>query len=315
MRPYAHFTLKERICLEGMREAGKSPSEIARLLGRSRSTISRELRRNGNRQGRYSSWGAYSKAAARRKRSVRRRRIEKDPELHGYVREKLRPYWSPELTAAMWNREHPGGRIAFATIYRAIKDGLLEGVAARTHLRRRGRKRHGMRGKFNTIQPEHTIHERGREIEERMRCGHWEGDTVRGAAGKGGLLTLVDRKSRMLLAVKVNDFSGGTLYEAVMRAFDGMSPKSLTFDNGSEFARWKDMERDLNAVVYFADPHSPWQRGSNENVNGVLRFFFPKGCDFLALSQKDIDRKVALINLRPRFCLGLRSPVDVFCCT
>lgn len=315
MKPYTHFTLKERICLEEMRKAGKKISEIAKHMDRNKSTISRELKRNSNKQGLYNSWGAYSKSTVRRKKSVRKQRIEKDSEVYDYICEKLNLYWSPKLIAAMWNLAHPDENIAFATIYRAIKNKLFEGITAKTHLRRKGKKRYGKRSKFNTIQPEHTIHERSKEIEERKHCGHWEGDTIRGSVGKGGLLTLVDRKSRKLLAVKINDFSSDTLYKAVKYAFDGISPKSITFDNGSEFARWKDMERDLNTTIYFADPHSPWQRGSNENMNDVLRFFFPKGCNFIELSQKDIDCKVALINSRPRFCLDLHSPDEVFCCT
>lgn len=315
MKSYKHFTLKERICLEEMRKNGKKISEIAKIMNRNKSTISRELKRNSNRQGLYNSWGAFSKATARRKRSVRKNRIEKGSELYDYICEKLNLYWSPKLIAALWNRAHPDEKIAFATIYRAIKNKLLEGFTAKTHLRRRGKKRYARRSKFNSIQPEHTIHERSREIEERKHCGHWEGDTVCGAVGKGGLLTLVDRKSRKLLAVKINNFSSDTLYEAVMYAFDGISPESITFDNGSEFAGWKDIERDLNTIVYFADPHSPWQRGSNENMNGLLRFFFPKGCNFLEIHQDVIDEKVALINSRPRFCLDLLSPDDVFCCT
>lgn len=315
MKPYTHFTLEERICLEEMQKTGKKISEIAKLMDRSKSTISRELKRNSNKQGLYNSWGAYRKATARRKKSVRKQRIEKGSKVYDYICEKLKLYWSPKLIAAMWNQAHPYERIAFATIYRAIRNKLFEGITSKTHLRRRGKKRYAKRSKFNTIQPEHTIHERSKEIEERKHCGHWEGDTIRGAVGKGGLLTLVDRKSRKLLAVKINDFSSNTLYKAVMYAFDGISPQSITFDNGSEFARWKDMEKDLNTIVYFADPHSPWQRGSNENMNDVLRFFFPKGCNFLELSQEDIDDKVALINSRPRFCLGLRSPDNVFCCT
>lgn len=315
MKSYNHFTLKERVCLEEMRKKGMKITEIANSLGRSKSTISRELKRNSNKQGLYNSWGAYSKATARHKNSVRKQRIEKDSELYRYICEKLNLYWSPQLISAMWNQEHPDDKIAFATIYRAIRNKLFEGITAKTHLRRRGKKRYAKRSKFNSIQPEHTIHERSKEIEERKHCGHWEGDTVRGANGKGGLLTLVDRKSRKLLAVKVKDFSSDTLYDAVMYAFDGISPKSITFDNGSEFARFKDMERDLNTIVYFADPHAPWQRGSNENMNDVLRFFFPKGFNFLSLSQEDIDEKVSLINSRPRFCLDLLSPDDVFCCT
>lgn len=315
MKPYTHFTLKERICLEEMRDSGKKISEIARIMGRDKSTISRELKRSTSRQGIYNSWHAESMAIYRRRRSVRKPRIERGSELYAFICEKLKLFWSPQLIATIWNKAHPEDRVAFATIYRAIRNKLFDGITAKANLRRRGKRKYAKRSRFNTIKPEHSIHEWSKEIKERMHCGHWEGDTVRGGVGKGGLLTLVDRKSRKLLAVKVKDFSSDTLYHAVMYAFDGISPKSITFDNGSEFARWKDMEHDLDTTVYFADPHSPWQRGSNENMNDVLRFFFPKGCDFLSVSQEQIDRCVSLINSRPRFCLDLRSPDDVFCCT
>lgn len=315
MKSYTHFTLKERVCLEELRNSGKKISEIAKIMGRNKSTISRELHRNSNKQGLYNSWGAYSKATFRRKKSVRKQRIQKDTDLYRFICEKLNLYWSPEIIAEMWNRKHLRERISFTTIYRAIKDKRFEGITSKTHLRRRGKKRCNNRSKFNTIQPEHTIHERSREIEERKRCGDWEGDTVRGAVGKGGLLTLVDRKARKLLAVKVDDFSQDTVYEAVLYAFDGIVPKSITFDNGSEFARFKDMEKALNTIVYFADPHSPWQRGTNENTNDILRFFFPKGFDFHSITQDEVDNAVALINSRPRLCLDLLAPDEVFCCT
>lgn len=315
MKSYTHFTLSERVCLEEMRKQGKNISEIARIMGRNKSTISRELKRNSNKQGIYNSWGAYSKATSRRKKCVRKPRLTKDSELYNYIKEKIQQLWSPEIIAAKWNKEHPNDTIAFVTIYNALQNKLFEGATAKSHLRRRGKKRCSKRNKFNTIHPEHTIHERSKEIEERKHCGHWEGDTIHGAVGRGGLLTLVDRKSRKLLAVKVEDFSGATIHKAMLYAFDGISPASITLDNGSEFAEFREFEKELNTVVYFADPHSPWQRGSNENINDVLRFFFPKGFDFLSVTQEEIDEKVALINSRPRLCLGLSSPDEIFCCT
>lgn len=314
MKSYNHFTLNERICLGELLENGKNFSEIAKILGRNRSTISREVKRNSNKQGKYIPWCANTKAIVKRKNSVRKPRIEKGSELYYYIIEKLNLYWSPEIIAAMWNKDHASDTVTFATIYRAIKEKRLEGITAKTHLRRRGKIRYAKRNKFNTIQPEHSIHERSQEIENREICGHWEGDTVHGAIGKGGLVTLVDRKSRKLLSIKITNFSSDTIYKAVMKALGGLSPKSITFDNGSEFAKFGDMERDLHTTVYFADPHAPWQRGSNENINDVLRFFFPKGCNFLEISQSEIDEKVALINSRPRFCLNLLSPDEIFCC-
>lgn len=239
----------------------------------------------------------------------------KDSELYKYIVEKLNCYWSPEIIAEKWKQTHPDERLSFATIYRAIKRNFFEGITAKKHLRRRGKLRYSRRSRFNTIKPEHTIHDWTDEIKERHVTGHWEGDTLRGSPGKGGLLTLVDRKSRKLIAVLIKNFSQDSLYDAVMQAFRGQPPKSITFDNGSEFARFRDMERDLHATIYFADPHSPWQRGSNENINDVIRFFFPKGFNFLDLTQNDVNQVVDIINSRPRFCLGLRSPNGDFGCT
>ena len=315
MKSYTHFTLFDRICLQEMLKSGKKFSEIADLMGRSKSTISRELKRNSNSNGVYNPYGAESKANIRRKNSVRKPRILKGSRLYNYIVEKLNLFWSPELIATMWNKANPDDTIAFTTIYNAVRKGYFEGITTKNNLRRRNKKYCGKRNKFNTIHPDHTIHERPQEVNERKVFGHWEGDTVRGPAGKGGLLTLIERKSLKLIAIKVNNFSAQTLHKAMLQAFNKIHPKSITLDNGSEFAKFRDIEKDLNTIIYFADPHSPWQRGSNENINGVLRFFFPKGQNFLPISQEDIDMAVALINSRPRFCLDLLTPDEVFCCT
>lgn len=316
MKPYTHFTLKERICLEEMRKMGKKISEIAEALGKNKSTISRELKRNSRKDGKYTSWGAETKARVRRHSSVRKPRIQKDSELYKYICENLKAGWSPEIITRMWKMEHPNESLSFVTIYKAIRNKYFEGITANTHLRRRGKKRCSTnRSKFNSIQPEHTIHERSQEIENRERCGDWEGDTLRGAPGKGGLVTLVDRKARFLIAILIRNFCSETVYRAVVQALKNLHPKSITFDNGSEFAKFREMEAALNTTVYFADPHSPWQRGSNENINDVLRFYFPKGCNFKEVSQDEVDAVVDLINNRPRFCLGLKTPIEIFCCT
>lgn len=128
-------------------------------------------------------------------------------------------------------------------------------------------------------------------------------------------MTYVDRKARKLCAAKSNDMSSKSIYQATLKAFKEIKPKTITLDNGSEFALFKDIEAALDTTIYFADPHSPWQRGSNENINDVLRFFFPRSTDFRTLSDEDIDNVVELINSRPRLCLDLLSPNEVFCCT
>lgn len=315
MKPYTHFTTKERICLEELLNFGKKISEIAKILGRDRSTIYREIRRNSNQNRRYNSWGAYSKAVHRRKACVRKARIQQGTELYQFIIEMLMRFWSPEMISRCWNAEHPDDRVAFATIYRAVRKGLFKDITPKTHLRRRGKKKYTHRSRFNTIKPEHTIHERPDVIEKRERCGDWEGDTVCGGQGKGGLLTLVDRKSRYLIAVLLQDFSSKTVQRAIIKALKKLQPHSITLDNGAEFSRFKLFEKQLGTTVFFADPHSPWQRGTNESTNDQLRFWFPKGFDFRSISQKDVNRVVDIINARPRKCLGDLSPTDVFCCT
>ncbi|MBO4869429.1 MAG: IS30 family transposase [Clostridia bacterium] len=314
MKPYTHFTPEERICLEVMRKKRIKISEIAKSLKRDRSSIYRELKRNQSRE-EYSAVNAILLYRKRRKKSVRAARIKPDTDIYRFIRKRLKKYWSPELISEKWNRSHKDDRISFATIYRAVKNGSFGGITPRNSFRRRGKPVTRDRSRFNTIQPDHTIHEWSEETKLRLRHGDWEGDTLRGSPGKGGLLTLVDRRSRYLTAILINSFSSKTLKSAVIRACEGKQIKSITLDNGSEFALFREFEKELDTTVYFADPHSPWQRGSNENMNGLLRFWFPKGFDFHTISQADVDRVVDLINSRPRACLNFRSPKQVFCCT
>lgn len=314
MKPYTHFTPEERICLEVMRKKGIKISEIAKSLNRDRSSIYRELNRNQSKTGEYTAIDAIYLYKNRRKRSVRRARIKPNSNIYRFIRKRLKKYWSPELISKKWNVKHVNNRISFATIYRAVKNGSFGGITSRNNFRRRGKPITRDRSRFNTIQPEHTIHEWPEAIKQRIRPGDWEGDTLRGSPGKGGLLTLVDRRSRYLIAVLIHSFSSKTLKAAILQAYKDTHPKSITLDNGPEFALFREFEKELDTTVYFADPHSPWQRGSNENMNGLLRFWFPKGFDFRNISQSDVDRVVDLINSRPRACLNYRSPKQIFCC-
>lgn len=311
MKSYNHFTLEKRFCLAVLLTAGKKYSEIAQELEVDVSTISREIKRNSNSSGTYNPYGANKKAKLRRKNSVRKPRIVRDSTLYKYIVAKLNQFWSPEIIAEKWNENNPDDNISFSTIYHAISHNRLDGITAQTHLRRRGKRKCGKRSRFNTIQPEHIIHDRPECANNRERIGDWEGDTIRTTPGKGCMVTLVDRKSRMLLVCKSNDCSSESIRKAVVKAFGGIQPKTLTLDNGSEFAQFKEMEKELNATVYFADPHSPWQRGTNENTNGLLRFFFSKGMDFRDISDEEIHHVVDLINNRPKLCLNLKSPAEI----
>ena len=210
---------------------------------------------------------------------------------------------------------HPEAKLSHSTIYSALKSKRISGCSERTHLLRRGRIK--FHNRMRPFYPDHTIHEWPESIKNRERIGDWEGDTIRGGVGKGYIVTCVDRKSRYLAMALLPIRTAPETREAVCKALSGHPVHSLTLDNGTEFTDFRGMEKMLDAVVYFADPHSPWQRGSNENMNGLLRFFFPKGSDFRQITQERLNEVAALINNRPRKCLGWLSPADFLakCCT
>jgi len=291
-----------------LHERGYSLRAIAAILNRSPSSVSRELRRNSNKQtGIYNPWGARSLYLKRRKACRREKRFSKDEPLRTFTQERLQLFWSPEIIAAIWNRENPMQGVSHATIYAALKDGLIPACNRKTHLRRRGRRKY-VRGATATIRPERVISERSFEANHRLRLGDWECDTVSGGLNKGCLLTCVDRKSRYLTAVVSPNFRASSIRSAFRKALSGHEVHTITLDRGPEFAAFREVEADLDAEIYFCDPHAPWQRASNENINGALRFFFPKGTDFRLVTQEDVDLAVFLLNHRPRKCLDFRSP-------
>jgi IS30 family transposase len=299
-----------------MLREGKSQGAIAKELGKSKSSISREISRNKNKNGSYHPWRATVLYICRRKQCVRRNRLE-DGEVRNFVEECLDKAWPPEAIAARWNQAHEENPLSHTTIYHAFRKRLLsKRFLPKTHLRRRGKRKHN----HNTqvIYPVHTIHDRPVEAANRERLGDMEGDTVYGAIGKGCVVTAVDRKSRMLYASLCASRDSVKIVEAFGKAFNGVKVESLTLDRGSEFAKFSEIEQNHDTTVYFADPHSPWQRPSNENINGLLRFFFPKGTDFTAVSQTHFQYVISIINERPRKCLGWLSPLEFIsakCCT
>jgi len=314
MQSYQHFTLEERERLQQMLSKGMNQSEIAREIGRNRSSISREVKRNQNKDKSYNSWRATVLYICRRKKSVRKARLSKE-DARAFVIAGLKQFWSPEIISERWKMEHPTMPLAHATIYRSLKNKQLPGFTRQTHLRRRGKKKNA-RG--YRISPTHTIHDRPAEIEQRQRLGDLEGDTVYGGIAKGCLVTLVDRTSRFLYASISKTRERGVIEDAFGVALGDYCPKSITLDNGSEFANFRQIEKNHNTTIYFADPHSPWQRGSNENINGLIRFFFPKGTDFLNVMPHELEDVITIINQRPRKCLGWLSPVEFIsrkCCT
>jgi IS30 family transposase len=321
MKSYTHFTLFERNSLQQFLNEGKSYREIAKILGRSPSTISREVKRNYSKSANhYNAWRATTLYIYRRKKCIRKHVIQPETDLYKYIVKCLNKYWSPEIIAKRCKDKD--FYACTATIYRAIKEKRISGISPKTHLRRRGKHPISNRKKFNTINPVHTIHDRPEIVETKERFGDFEGDTVYGGVGKGCIVTLVDRKSKLLVASLAPNREKETIRKAFINAFSLMEFKipieTITLDNGSEFADFLNIEKDLDTTVYFADPHAPWQRGLNENTNDMIRFFYPKGTDFLKVSEEELQYVVHLINARPRKCLGFLSPLEFLskkCCT
>lgn len=320
MLSYIHFTHDERVCLQKLLSEGKSFRQIASMLGRSPSTISREVKRNSSKtpteqnsdnKYHYHHWRAQTLAICRRKQ-MRRTALKPGSFKYNYVADKLKLFWSPEQIAMRMRLDHPGQIVGTSTIYRYIKRNEFPKITKRTHLRRKGKNRNYVHHNSNTIHPERIIPEWTDEIKNRSRIGDWEGDTVYGGVGKGLIVTLVDRKSRFLRAGKLSTKNAEETRLVIQQLLDNYVVKSISPDNGSEFAQFKLLEENVEAPVYFAEPHKPWQRGTNENTNDILRFFFPKGYDFRKLTQAQLDVVVDLINDRPRKCLGWKSPKEIY---
>lgn len=321
MKSYTHFTLEERESLSESLKEGKSLRKIAEELGRSPSTISREVKRNYSKnQNRYHPWRATILYTLRRRACVRKPVIAAGTELYDYIITGLTQYWSPE-TIANRSKEY-GYSVCCSTIYRAIGKGNFAYITRQSHLRRKGKRRKSKSSNFNTIHPINTIHDRPQIVETKERFGDWEGDTVYGGIGKGCIVTLVDRKSKLLAAALSSNRSPANIRKAFANAFRMLEKEmpihTITLDNGSEFAGFKEIERDLKTTIYFTDPHSPWQRPLNENTNDILRFFYPKGTNFHNVTERELQVVVSLLNNRPRKCLNFLSPIEFLsklCCT
>lgn len=316
---YQHLTPQERFFIEILVLSGFGPREIGRRLGRDHGTISRELRRNC-RPDRYCCLSAQQATVVRRSQPRHYRRQRHGP-LVDYVEDKLRLDWSPEQIAHRLRIDHPHDarmRLSTETIYRwayieAGQGGRLFTHLRRRHRRRRQQKRYGAGRRF--LAGRIGIAERPEIVASRSRFGDWEADLMVGGIGKGALVTCLERKSRYLAAGKVGNKTAAQFnaaFEGTMADVPADLRCTLTLDNGSEMARFKELEQTTGFQVYFADPYAAWQRGGNENSNGLLRQYFPKGCNFRRVSDNAVEQAVERLNHRPRKCLGYRTPHEVF---
>ena len=314
---YHHFSADEREKIAIGQAQGKSITEIARLLSRHKSSVSREITRNSGKR-EYSGVEAQKIYSSRREKCVRPLKYTQSLEDIIFITG-LEEGWSPEQTVGRLN---PG--ISVTSIYRWIHNGYFTRDAT-PYLRRRGKKYryHGTKEK-GQILDRVSIDVRPKEVEQRLRVGDGECDLVMSKTGKECIFTVVDRCSRFLFSGKLEDKTATKLAAAMVTALEAYEWHTLTFDNGKEFARHIGIARALGAKSYFAHPYSPWERGTNENTNGLIREYLPKGSSFSDLRQEKLDAIVARLNDRPRKCLGYKTPREVFfanctrsdaCCT
>ena len=327
--PYRHLTSVERDEIAQMHFSGSSFSEIGRHLGRATSTISREVNRNRSRCGSYRHvhWSYFSSQASLAAKQRRSRAKESvagvldSGQLLDYVKQGLKNRWSPEQISGRIEKDHPddsGMRVSHQTIYQWLRQDKRNGGKWYLFLRqgrRPRRKKYGSSLRRHRMQGQTSIEQRPKAVNSRKRIGDWEGDTVEGKGRRGRLLTLVDRKSRFTSALKVKSKYSSEVVGAIKRALKTVpedARRTITLDNGTEFSRFQDIESSLGTRVYFAHPYSSWERGTNENTNGLLRQYFPKDTDFSKISSQQLASAVTQLNNRPRKCLNWRTPREVF---
>ena len=326
---YAHLDAGERATLMLMLSEGYSQSAIARQLGRDRSTISRELARNGARLDRdegnrvpYDASQAQNRAG-RLAHALGPRKLDSDTVLFSVVRDQMKGGWSPEQIAGRLKCAFPedaARKVCHETIYSAIyvmpRGGLRQELIDALR-QSRGKRRPRSRGqdRRGKIADMLSLHVRPPEVEDRLVPGHWEGDLIKGAGNKSCVGTLVERTTRFVLLVRMENAGAEAALAGFTKALDRIHSglcKTLTYDQGKEMARHKQLTAATGVTVYFADPHSPWQRGSNENTNGLLRQYLPKGIDLSKFSQADLDGIALRLNTRPRKTLGFKMPIEVY---
>lgn len=323
-RRYFRFTQPEREHVNRLLGTGCSGRAMARRLGRSPSTLSRELRRLGARRVTYWPTPAQAHACAQAQRRARRPHLEQNARLHAYVLAGLRQRWSPEQIVIRLRAEYPDDttmRISHETIYRylyVLPRGTLKAELLRCLRHRRRYRQH--RGTTHTrrqlVEPL-LIDHRPAEVDDRAIPGHWEGDLLLGTARcPAAVGTLVERTTRFTVLVPVaqrHDTSAVCrAFARRMRRIPTPLRKTLTTDQGFEFAAHRELAAQAAVQVYFCHPHSPWERGTCENTNGLLRQFFPKGSDFAKISARQLQHVQNLLNNRPRKALKGRTPREVF---
>lgn len=311
---YTHLTIEERACIQQYYKNNLKISEIATLLNRNKSTISRKLKRNYSRDEGYNAIGAQRKYKKRRKKCVREK-IMLNEKIFEKVKSCLEKYWSPEQISNTLSEEN---YVSTSTIYRALNNNMFPLDVKKKQRRygkylKRNRKAKGVAYDFSQVR---KINERPLSVMERKEFGHWELDSIvlRPECGCH-IASFVERKTRYLICCKLNNKTARCMTEAIIKELGKLpmgSVKTLTVDRGLEFTGWKAVESALKTKVYFCDPYSPHQRGTNENTNGLIRQFFPRRKILPPVTQEGIKEVQKLINHRPRKILDYTTPYQNF---
>lgn len=326
---YKHLSSEERSCIMLRLRDGWSLRAIARELQRSPSCISREVAKHGRMAGCHSLPYEATRACSRAHmaRFTRRRKRKLDPAgaLFADMRQRLQDGLSPDQIAGSLRRIHPGETrltVSHETIYTALyalPRGELRreliGYLRQGHVERWRRSRGANRKRTGFVSDDVLIHVRPLEVEDRQVPGHWEGDFIKGAVNRSAVGTLVERSSRFVLLAHMDDCTSLSALHGFTRVLQTVEPamrKTMTYDRGSEMARHRDLTMASNMQIFFADPYSPWQRGSNENANGLIRQYLPKGTDLSVYSQGELNTIANKLNDRPRRVLDYQTPREVF---
>lgn len=311
---YTHLTSEDRHYIETRHKMGESTTAIALALVRSQSTISRELRRNRGQRG-YRHKQAHAKA--RQRHVDKPKAVKLTLELVGSISVLLEQQWSPEQISGRLKTEGKT-TVCHETIYQHVLKDKRAGGKLYLNLRRHTktyRKRYGSKtGSAKGIPNRVDIDERPEVANQRDRLGDWEADTMIGKGHQGALVTLDERKSKLRLAFPVANKSAEAVTSSIITLLDGFKDwvHTLTFDNGKEFAKHEQVAQAIGCKTYFAKPYHSWERGQNENANGLLRQYFPKAMGLLDVTTQQVLEAVHKLNNRPRKCLGFKTPYEVF---
>ena len=311
---YSQLTVDERNQFYALQQAKMPMTEIANQLGRSRTTLYNELNRNRGGRG-YRPRQAQQFAEKRRAEKVQPLKMR--PEVIAYLESKLQLQWSPEQIASTMKTDPygPGLGVSPETIYRYVWDDKRAGGTLYTHLRhglKKRRKRRGSKDLRGKIHNRVDIDQRPAVVETRKRLGDWEADLVCGTGSSGYLVTLVERFSRRVLIGYTKTKTASEVTSEILRLLKDEVVETLTFDNGKEFADHERIAAELGCKCYFAKPYHSWERGLNENTNGLIRQYFPKKMSFAQITADQIALVQHRLNNRPRKCLGFKTPDMVY---